>query len=405
MGFFISSFVVFPTCFRMSASFVQSVVVGAGAVGLSAARVLARAGREVLLVDRASRAGTGTSARNSGVVHAGLYYERGSVKAATCVEGSWMLHRFCEIFSVPINKCGKLVVAMNKAQDAKLEILYMRALGLGARDIVLLPGEDALRFEPNLSPKTAGAIWSPHTATIDAAAFTEALLRDCQSIGGFGFSAKSEVVSVEHSRMDGLFTLEFADGTRIRCKELVNAAGLHAGQISKLLKVEGLPKISFFKGSYFSIKSIKSSPFQRLIYPVPSGAHLGIHTVIDPSGALRFGPDCVKVDEAFLGEATTAHSVDPTSAAQFREAISQYWPEVPEVGEFEPDFAGIRPRTDANDFAIEQHGIPGYVALYGIDSPGLTAALSLGHRVGDLLGVHGVVTPEMKSSHVYEWEA
>lgn len=389
---------------------VQTVVIGAGAIGLAIARLLTRAGREVLLVDKASRIVSGTSSRNSGVVHAGLYYERGSLKASTCVEGSWMMRRFCELYKVPMNSCGKLVVALDKNQDAKLQIVYTRALGLGARDIVLLSGEDARRFEPALSENVVGAIWSPHTATIDPVKFGEALLADCVSEGKdrFVFAAKSTVENIEYK--DEEFRIEFGDKSIVTATEVINAAGLYATEITRLIEAvpnNKIPKISYYKGSYFSLRKGLKCPFDRLIYPTRTSGHLGIHLTIDPQGQCRFGPNNEVIQAKLMPqnlEASGLLDVDALQAVQFQEAVANYWPEAPPAEDFEAEYCGIRPKSESGDFIIDQHDIPGYVALYGIDSPGLTASLSLAHRVGDLLGVHGIVTPEMKSSHVFEWE-
>lgn len=397
----------------------QTVVVGAGAVGLSIARLLTRAGREVLLVDKSSRVATGTSSRNSGVVHAGLYYDRGSLKASTCVEGSWMLHKFAEMYKVPINRCGKLVVATDRVQDGKLQMVYTRAMGLGARDIVLLSGDDARRFEPALPKNTAGAIWSPHTAVIDAVGFSEALLKDCVDQGKdrFVFAPQADVIDIAFNSTERTFDVAFNDGSRVKCEELVNAGGLYARDIAALIRREGqsgamvpeskLPSISYHKGSYFTLKQKALCPFERLIYPTRTSGHLGIHLTIDTQGSVRFGPNTEKLPVRCLPkdlEQSGLLAVDSSLAVEFRDAVADYWPEAPSADDFEPDYAGIRAKSDSNDFVIDHHEIPGYVGLYGVDSPGLTAALSLAHRVGDLLGVHGVITPEMKSSHVYEWE-
>ena len=382
-------------------------------MGLSVARVLAYAGREVVLVDKASRVGSSTSSRNSGVVHAGLYYPKGSLKASTCIEGSWMLRRFCDMYNVPINKCGKLVVAKTKTEDAKLQQIYTKAVGMGARDLVLIDGDDARRFEPNLSRSIVGAIWSPHTAVIDAGAYAEALLEDCGKNENFIFSAKSDVSGIE---FDGSkYTVSFADGSTIQCKELINAAGLHAADVTRLITQNGksvipdrsIPEVTFAKGSYFRLKSKHVCPFDRLIYPTRTSGHLGVHLTIDTAGGFRFGPNNEKLDVKSLPknlEQSGLLEVDPIQAIEFQQAVADYWEEVPEVDEFVPDFAGIRPKVDGGDFQMEQHGLKGFVALYGIDSPGLTASLSLAHRVTDILGVQGIVTPEMKSQHVYEWE-
>ena len=315
-------------------SAVQSVVIGGGAVGLSIARVLAYAGREVLLVDQASRVGSGTSSRNSGVVHAGLYYDKGSLKASTCIEGSWMLRRFCDMYNVPINKCGKLVVARSKVEDAKLQQIYTRAIGLGARDLVLIDGNDARRFEPNLSPNIVGAIWSPHTAVIDAGAFTEALLEDCGKAGGekFMFSAKSEVSGIEID--GGTYTVVFADGTKIECSEVINAAGLYATDITRSITRNGqtvvaerdLPAVTFAKGSYFRLTGKHTCPFERLIYPTRVSGHLGIHLTMDTAGGFRFGPNNEKLEGVRSLPKNLEQSglldVDPIQAIEFQQAVT-----------------------------------------------------------------------------------
>jgi L-2-hydroxyglutarate oxidase LhgO len=395
-------------------SHVQSLVIGAGAVGLSIARLLTRAGHEVLLLDRASRVATSTSSRNSGVIHAGLYYERGSLKAPTCIDGNWMLRRFCDLYKVPINKCGKLVVAKDKVEDAQLQRIYMRAMGLGARDLVLLDGGDARKFEPELSSNIIGAIWSPHTAVLDQVSFCEALLEDCRSEGkdSFMFSPRTEVVGITRSP-SGVFNLTLNDGTVVTCDKLINASGLHARDTTQLLGGVYLrdqpPELSFVKGSYFTLKP-GSSPFQRLIYPTRVSGHLGIHTTLSAiDGTCRVGPDYERLEglERMPADGSKAYSdlmdVSPEKAEIFRNALSDYWESVPPLSAFVPDFAGIRAHTPSKDFVISQHGLPNYVALYGIDSPGLTASLALAQRVGDRLGVIGVTTPEMKSEHVNEW--
>jgi len=397
-----------------------SVVVGAGAVGLATARALTRAGKEVFLLDRAPRVASGTSSRNSGVIHAGLYYDRGSLKASTCIEGSWMLRRFCDMYKVPINKCGKMVVAINKTEDTKLQIVYSRATGLGARDIVLLDGSDARSFEPALHPATVGAIWSPHTAVLDAVKFCEAMLQDCVDQGKdrFTYAPRTEVTGIEYDAQERLFTLSLSDGSSLECTNLINTAGLYAtdltgrirrtGAKERMIAASQVPKMEYRKGSYFTLKKKNICPFDRLIYPTRTSGHLGIHLTIDTNGSFRFGPNNEKLDLESLPsniDATGVYDVDPMHAIEFREAIANYWPDVPAVDLFEPDYAGIRPKiVGQNDFKLDQHGLPGYVALYGVDSPGLTASLSLAHRVADALGVHGIVTPEMKSEHKYEWE-
>jgi L-2-hydroxyglutarate oxidase LhgO len=274
--------------------------------------------------------------------------------------------------------------------------------------LVLLNGSDARRFEPALSPSVVGAIWSPHTAVVDQVKLGEALLNDCTSEGKdrFIFSPKTDVVDVRY--YNKTFEVFFADNSIITCNQLVNAAGLYARDFSSVMKLRNLPKLTFHKGSYFTLKERTLCPFDRLIYPTRESGHLGIHLTMDTEGNIRLGPDSEDLGiESSLPkniESSGLLGVDPMRAVAFRDAVGEYWPNVPEVDQFEPDFAGIRPRTEHGDFIMDQHDIPGYVALYGIDSPGLTAALSLAHRVGDLLGIHGVSMPEMKSSHVYEWE-
>jgi L-2-hydroxyglutarate oxidase LhgO len=308
---------------------------------------------------------------------------------------------------VPINKCGKLVVAKNKVEDGKLQRIYRRALTMGVQDLALIDGIDARKyFEPNLSYGIIGAIWSPHSCVIDTTAYCDALLHS-----GVTFSGNLKVVDID---LDGEnFIVKFSDNFRLKCKELVNASGLNSHYISKLLGVRGIPRIEFMKGSYFACKG-GEKPFERLVYPTRISGHLGIHYTVDTNGNYRFGPDsehvgtsetipCWDNNEEVMDGLFT---VDPIKAMEFRNAVCDYWDHVPGIEHFSPEFSGIRPRIHGghDDFMISQHGLKNFVSLYGIDSPGLTASLSIAHRVCDLLGVTGINAPEMKSQHMYEWE-
>lgn len=362
---------------------VECVVIGAGVVGLAVARALALAGREVVILEAEDAIGTHTSSRNSEVIHAGIYYPKGSLKARACVEGKERLYRYCVERGIPHRRSGKLIVATDEAQAAELEAIQKKAHANGVTDVVWMSREQAVALEPEL--RCAAALYSPSTGIVDSHALMLAYLGDAESAGAMlALKSPLERAAV---RGDG-FELRVAGADPIRCRLLVNSAGLTAPSVAR--RIEGYPAALapgefYAKGNYYSLA--RRAPFSRLIYPVPEPGGLGVHITLDLAGQARFGPDVEWIDRI-------EYSVDPGRSARFYAAIRRYWPGLPD-GALSPGYAGIRPKTagpgdPAPDFAIQGpdgHGIPGLVNLYGIESPGLTASLALADTVAASLQV------------------
>ncbi len=362
---------------------VECVVVGAGVVGLAVARALARAGREVLILEREGHFGSGISSRNSEVIHAGLYYPKGSLKAASCVAGKHALYRHCVDYAVPHRRCGKLIVASDPAQAGARDGIATAAAANGVDDLVWLTGAEARALEPELA--AAAALLSPSTGIIDSHAFMLSLLGDAEAHGAmiaygvavtrFAVEARGIAVSVAGQ-----------EGPALRCQIVINSAGLHAPALAQTF--EGfpqalVPKAYYAKGSYFALAG--RSPFQRLIYPIPEPGGLGVHLTLDLGGQAKFGPDVEWVEEPL------DYDVDPARGDRFYAAVRAYWPGLRD-GALSPAYAGVRPKIAARgapdaDFLVQgpaQHGVPGVAHLFGIESPGLTAALALGDHVAGL---------------------
>ncbi|WP_445682596.1 NAD(P)/FAD-dependent oxidoreductase [Radicibacter daui] len=364
---------------------VDCVVVGAGAVGLAIARALAMAGREVLILEAADAIGTGTSSRNSEVIHAGIYYPRGSLKAELCVAGRKTLYDYCQSHGVPYRRLGKLIVATDDAQLGKLEEIAGKARVNGVDDLEIIDGARARSLEPALS--ATGALLSPSTGIIDSHQLMLAYLGDAESAGAM-LALESPLLSARPLDGSG-FTLSVggAQPMEIGCRWLINSAGLFAPQLAA--RIEGLapdfvPQAHFCKGNYFTLAG--RSPFSRLIYPVPEAAGLGVHLTLDLGGQAKFGPDVEWVETD--GAAPLDYQVNPTRGESFYAAIRRYWPALPD-GALMPAYSGYRPKLGgpaeaAADFVIEgpeTHGLEGLINLFGIESPGLTASLAIGERV------------------------
>ena len=361
---------------------VDCVVVGAGVVGLAVARALALQGREVWVLEAEGAIGTGTSARNSEVIHAGLYYPQGSLKARLCVAGRDLLYAYCAERGVPHRRCGKLIVATAPEQQAQLEAVVAAARANGVNDLQPLSAAQARALEPALH--CTGAVLSPSTGIIDSHAFMLALQGDLEHAGGL-VALHTRVQSVEVDA-DGL-CVRTADGTALHTRLLVNSAGLAAPALAR--SIAGLPpahvpRAYYAKGNYFSLAG--RCPFQRLIYPVPERAWLGVHLTIDLAGQAKFGPDVQWVDDP------QDLQVDPARGEGFYAQIRRYWPGLPDAA-LVPGYAGMRPKLqapgeDARDFLIQgpaDHGVPGLVNLFGIESPGLTSSLAIGTQVAALV--------------------
>ena len=361
---------------------VDCVVIGAGVVGLAVARALALAGREVIVVEAADAIGTETSSRNSEVIHAGIYYPKGSLKARSCVAGKRLLYEYCTSHGVPHRNCGKLIVATDQKQILNLEELREKARGNGVTDLEWVSREKAFDLEPELS--CVAALHSPSTGIIDSHALMLAYLGDAEAHGAM-LALKSPLKKAV-SRNGG-FELQVENSDSVFAPILVNSAGLKAPAVAR--RIEGYPagkapRELYAKGNYYSLA--RRAPFSRLIYPVPEPGGLGVHLTLDLAGQARFGPDVEWVQ-------AIAYDVDPRRAERFYAAIRRFWPGLPE-GALLPGYSGIRPKTagpgdPAQDFQIQgprAHGVQGLVNLYGIESPGLTASLALAEAVLEEVG-------------------
>ena len=358
---------------------IDCVVVGAGVVGLAVARALAESGREVVVVERETAIGTHTSSRNSEVIHAGIYYPQGSLKARSCVEGRNLLYDYCRAHGVPYRQSGKLIVAADAGELDALKDIQARGRRNGVEDLALLTAAEAMAMEPALT--CVGALLSPSTGIVDSHALMLAYRGDAEAAGAmiaFGCPLLDASADAEG------FTLRLGGeepyAMRARC--LVNSAGLFAPDVAGA--IEGLdrrfvPRPYFARGTYFVLGG--PSPFSRLIYPVPVPGGLGTHLTLDLGGQARFGPDVEWI-------AGIDYSVDPGRLDAFIDAIRRYWPDV-DPARLQPGYSGIRPKiapadAPASDFILQDsavHGVKGLINLFGIESPGLTASLYLGDQV------------------------
>jgi len=377
---------------------IHTIVVGAGVVGLAIARRLAPQAGELLILERADAIGTGISSRNSEVIHAGMYYAAGTLKARSCVAGRRMLYDYCRAHGVEHQRVGKLIVATEPAHLEALKAIAERAVvnGLTQPDEALqwLDADAAHALEPEL--RCLAALWSPATGIIDTHGLMLALQGDAEREGAL----LSPCTAFVGARRDGdgwRVRTRGADGEfEIACTHLVNAAGLQAQRVAAT--IEGLdarhvPPALWLKGNYFTVSG-RRPPFRHLIYPVPVGGGLGVHLTLDMGGQARFGPDTEAVDPAAAANDAPDYRVDPRRAEVFYEAIRSYWPALPD-GALQPAYSGMRPKLarggpglDANDFEISgpaRHGLPGLVQLFGIESPGITASLALAEQVAATL--------------------
>ena len=359
---------------------VEIVVIGAGVVGLACARALALAGREVLLLESEAGFGTGVSSRNSEVIHAGLYYPNGSLKARHCVAGKQMLYEYCTQRGIPFRRCGKLLVATDDSQIAQIGALLKNAAGNGVDDLQWITAADAAARQPGL--RCMAALMSPSSGIIDSHAYMLSLLGDFENAGGtavFNTTVKGGRV-VE----DGIIV--HAQGADpLAARRVVNCAALGAQALAHAIEgfpAAHIPRLRYARGAYFTLSG--RSPFNQLIYPLPEAAGLGIHLTVDLGGQAKFGPDVEWIDQP-------SYEVDASRARAFLREIEKYWPGI--VGrELRPAYAGIRPKIHGPgeppaDFQIAGHaihGVRGMINLFGIESPGLTASLSIAQHVRDL---------------------
>ena len=367
---------------------IETVVVGGGVVGLAIARALTLAGQEVLLIERHNRVGTETSSRNSEVIHAGIYYSPGSLRARLCVAGKEMLYRFCAENGVAHKRYGKLIVATHDAELPALEAIAGNAAKNGVGDLQRLTAEEARTLESEVA--CVAAYLSPSTGVIDSHGLMQALDGHITACGG-NVVLNTAVMGITASTE--CFTLQTQSGGEagsLTARNVVLAVGLNATVIGRMLSYRAgyaVPETYPARGHYFALSG--KTPFQHLVYPMPTGAWLGVHLTLNVAGRARFGPDIEwrdSVDYSF-------DEANGTRLANFESEIRRYWPGLP-VGALHPDSVGVRPKIyragePIADFAIHgprHHGVDRLVALYGMESPGLTSSLAIGDFVAEQLG-------------------
>ena len=361
---------------------IDAVVIGAGVVGLAVGRELALQGLEVMVLESENAIGTGTSSRNSEVIHAGIYYPAGSLKARLCVQGKALLYAYCAERGVAHQRLGKLIVATNAQQVTQLAGIAAKAAANGVHDLRQISAVEAQAMEPAL--QCDAALLSPSTGIVDSHGLMLALQGDMENAGGLlALLSPVQSIGVGQGTASHPLRLSTQDGTELAARFVVNAAGLNAVAIAN--RVEGLdkkllPKASYAKGNYFTLAG--KAPFSRLIYPVPEHAGLGVHLTLDLGGQAKFGPDVQWVDDP------SDLVVDPRRGDAFYAEVRKYWPALPD-GALLAGYAGMRPKVNgpheaAADFMIqgpEQHGVAGLINLMGIESPGLTSSLAIAAEV------------------------
>lgn len=366
----------------MTTDAVDCLVIGAGVVGLAIAARLARDGREVIVLDAERRIGAGTSSRNSEVIHAGLYYQPGSLKARLCLAGRQQLYSYCDARGIPYRRCGKLIVATTDAERAALDRIEANATACGVDEFARWSKAEVAAAEPALT--CVEALHSPSTGIVDSHQLMLALQGDIEANDGM-IALGAPVLRGRCDATGVTLQVGGAEPTRVTAEWTINSAGLQAQAVAAALSgfpQGAIPKLHLAKGNYFALPG--AAPASRLVYPVPAGGGLGIHLTLDLAGQARFGPDVEWIE-------AVAYDVDALRSAGFYESIRRYWPGLRDGG-LVPAYAGVRPKLappghPPADFMIQgpaDHGRPGLINLFGIESPGLTASLALGDEVASL---------------------
>ncbi len=361
---------------------IQTVVIGAGVVGLACARALAMAGHDVMVLEKNAVYGEETSARNSEVIHAGIYYDAGSLKAQWCVAGRRALYAYADARGVPHRKCGKLIVAADDAERPMLETIAAKAGANGVEGLRLLSRAETQALEPDLD--VAGALLSPETGIIDSHALMLAYLGEAEAHGA-QLVTGAPVLRGDRRGDGGIDLVVGGDEPlMLSARHVVNAAGLWAQSVaSGLTGIDAPPPLALVKGNYFSLTC--RAPFRHLIYPAPSGGGLGVHLTLDMQGRAKFGPDVEWLETQ--DPARIDYRVDPARGADFYGAIRRYWPALPD-NTLAADYSGVRPKIAGApypDYVLDSR-VSGHVMLYGIESPGLTSSLAIADAVVAALG-------------------
>ena len=363
-------------------------MIGAGVVGLACARALALKGYDVIVLESADAIGTGTSSRNSEVIHGGMYYASNSGKALYCIEGRRKLYAFCDSHGVPYRKCEKLMVATNAAETAKIEGIHRQGLANGVEGLTMISGQAAMALEPNLF--CTAALRSAETGIIDSHAYMLALQGDLESAGG-AIAFETPLVRAERHGAGWLVDFGGAEPGLLEAEIVVNAAGLNSWDIARQIggyPTGRIPKRRLAKGNYFACSG--KPAFTRLIYPAPTDGGLGVHLTLDMAGRMKFGPDVEWLGDVAPG--SIDYTVNPSRGDSFYAAVRTYWPGMPD-GVLTADYAGVRPKLSgpgetAADFMLDgpqEHGCEGLMQLFGIESPGLTSSLAIADAVAAAL--------------------
>src|SRR5450830_155226 len=364
---------------------IDCVVIGAGVVGLAIAREFASSGREVVIVEADNSIGNGISSRNSEVIHAGIYYRPGSLKATLCVQGRALLYRYCEERHIAHQRCGKLLVATSAEQAERMQAIAAHAAHNGVHDLCAIDATHARELEPAL--ECVGALLSPSTGIVDSHGLMQQLLADAEADGAM-LALQSEVVGARRDASGIVLDVLTAAGEQMSLSTglVINAAGLAAPRLARLfegLAAQQVPRAYFAKGNYFSLSG--KTPFSRLIYPLPEDGGLGVHLTLDLAGQARFGPDVEWLETS--DDRALDYAVDLRRSERFYASIRRYWPALPDAS-LQASYSGVRPKltgtSKEEDFVISgpaQHGYTGLINLFGIESPGLTSSLAIAQYV------------------------